>query len=96
MYAAYTFRMVASLTSREARENFAKVLDSARHGEPTIITNHGQRVAVVVPIDMYDEIERMEEAALLKIVNDRRAAVAAGEPTYSLDEVVAETLARTE
>lgn len=84
------------MTTREVRDRLAQVIDTARAGAPTVITNRGRRVAAVVPVELLDEYERLAEAADLAILRERLARVDAGEPTVPLSEVIAETLARTE
>lgn len=82
---------VESVSIREARERLADVIDRAEHDEPTVITRRGREVAAVVPIELLREYRQWEERELLRLIEERR-----GEPTYSLEEVLAETLARPE
>lgn len=84
------------MTTRQVRDRLATVVDAARSGEPTIVTQRGRRVAAIVPIDLLDEYDRLVEAADTAVIRDRLARLEAGEPTFSLAEVLAETLARTE
>jgi prevent-host-death family protein len=86
----------AEMTTRQVRDRLADVVDNAREGEPTVITSRGRRVAAIVPVEMLEEFERLAEAADLAIIRDRLARVDAGEATVSLEEVMAETLARAE
>jgi prevent-host-death family protein len=85
------------MTTREARDNLADVIDNAAHDKPTIVTRRGRPVAAVVPISMVQRARRYEEAAeeqyLAALIDHSEANP--GEPT-SLDDVIAETLARTE
>ncbi|MGW6912396.1 type II toxin-antitoxin system Phd/YefM family antitoxin [Kitasatospora sp. NPDC054939] len=82
---------VESVSVREAREHFADVIDRAERDEPTVITRRGREVAAVVPIELLREYRQWEERELMRLVEERRH-----EPTYSLEEVMAETLARPE
>ena len=84
------------MTTRQVRDQLADVVENAREGEPTVITNRGRRVAAVVPVEMLEEYERLAEAADLAIIRERLARVEAGEPTVSLSEVMAETLERAD
>lgn len=84
------------LSTREARDKLADVVDDARHGEATVITSRGRRVAAVVPVDMLDEYEHLAEAADLAVIRERMDRVDAGEPTVPLADVMAETLQRKE
>lgn len=43
---------------REAKATLSAVIDNARHGEPSIITRHGRREAVVIS---YKEWERLSQ-----------------------------------
>ena len=77
---------------REAREHLATIVDRAeRDGEATVITRRGREVAAVIPIDLLREYRILEEREILRIIAERR-----DEPTVSMDEVLAETLARPE
>lgn len=40
--------------AEEARNQLPSLLDSAEHGQATIITRHGRPVAVVAPVDVLD------------------------------------------
>ncbi|MGW4898374.1 type II toxin-antitoxin system Phd/YefM family antitoxin [Kitasatospora sp. NPDC004240] len=82
---------VQTVSIREARERLADVVDRAERDEPTVITRRGREVAAVVPIELLREYRQWEERELLRLIEERR-----DEPTYSLDEVMAETLARPE
>lgn len=84
------------LTTRQVRDRLASVVDDARNGEPTVVTQRGRRVAAIVPVELLDEYDRLVDAADLALITERLARVDAGEPTYSLEQVLAETLARTE
>ena len=86
---------VKQMTTRQVRDRFATVVDDARNGEPTVVTQRGRRVAAIVPVDLLDEYDRLREAADMAVIRER-LALADVEPTYSFDEVLAETLARTE
>lgn len=35
---------------KEAQTTFSAIIESAQHGEPTIVTKHGQPAAMIVPI----------------------------------------------
>lgn len=77
---------------RAARINLAAIVDRAEHdGEPTVITRHGREVAAIVPIDLLREYRVLEEREILRMISERR-----DEPTVSMEEVLTETLARSE
>ena len=80
---------------REAREHLATIVDRAeRDGEPTVITRRGREVAAVVSMDLLREYRILEEQEVLRIIAERRAADDG--TRYTLEELMAETLARTE
>jgi prevent-host-death family protein len=60
------------------RENLADVVDRASHDELTIITKGGREVAAIVLIEMVREYRDWEEKRVLRIINERRAAVQPG------------------
>jgi len=84
------------MTTRQVRDRLATVVDAARAGEPTVVTQRGRRIAAIVPIDFLDEYDRLVEAADTAVIRQRLVRLEAGEQTFSLEEVLAETLARTE
>jgi prevent-host-death family protein len=93
----YTCDMtVTEISTRQARDRLADVVEDARRGEPTVITNRGRRVAAVVPVEMLEEYERLADQADAAIIRERLARVDAGEGTVSIEEVIAETLGRDE
>jgi prevent-host-death family protein len=79
--------MDATASIREVRDALADVVDRATHDEPTIITRRGREVAAVVPIEMLREWRTWEEERVVRVVAER-----AGEPTYPLQQVMAEVL----
>jgi len=46
----------------EAKARFADCLRAAEHGEPTVITRHGRRVAALVSADEIERLERLRAA----------------------------------
>ncbi len=80
---------------REARDHFATIIDRAeRDGEPTIITRRDREVAAVVPMDLLREYRLLEEREVVRLIAERRATDDG--TRYSLEDVMAETLAREE
>jgi prevent-host-death family protein len=77
----------ASASIRELRDTLADVVDRATHDEPTIITRRGRQVAAVVPIALLREWRAWEEERVVRLVAER-----ANEPTYPLEQVMAEVL----
>ncbi|GAY10322.1 hypothetical protein TOK_4682 [Pseudonocardia sp. N23] len=75
------------MSSQEARATFAAVLRRAEQGHTTVVTNHGRRVAAIVPVDVADYIEQIETEYLLRAA---REAKADPEPSIPLAEVARE------
>lgn len=46
----------------EAKARFSQCLRLAEDGEPVVLTRHGRRVAALVPLDLYEEAERLRAA----------------------------------
>ena len=46
------------MTTAKARQDWARVLESAQRGTPVVITSHGQAVAAVVSMKQFERIER--------------------------------------
>ena len=44
---------------RDAKATLSSVIDSARRGEPSIITRHGRREAVVVSFEEWERLSRV-------------------------------------
>ena len=44
---------------RDAKATLSAVIDSARRGEPSIITRHGRREAVVLSFEEWDRLSRV-------------------------------------
>jgi len=86
--------MSGTMSTRELREQLADVLADAGRDEVTIVTSRGREVAAVVPIELLREYRLLEEREVLRIIEERRANDDG--TRFTLDEVMAETLARTE
>jgi len=44
---------------RDAKATLSKVIDNARKGEPSIITRHGRREAVVLSFEDWERLSRV-------------------------------------
>lgn len=44
---------------REAKATLSAVIDNARQGEPSIITRHGKRAAVVLSFEEWERLSRV-------------------------------------
>lgn len=47
--------------AEEARNTLPALLDLAERGEPTVISRHGRPVAAIVPIALYEAIQRAQQ-----------------------------------
>jgi prevent-host-death family protein len=79
---------------RELRDGLADYIDRAAHDEVTIVTRRGKEVAAVVPVQVVKEWRQWEEERFAALIDERMAASDGTGAT--LDEVMAETLARPE
>ncbi len=48
--------MVHEIQLRDAKASFSAVVDQARRGEPSVITRHGRREAVVVSFEEWERL----------------------------------------
>lgn len=81
-------------SAREVRESFADVVDRAdREDLPTVITRRGKEVAAVVSIDTLRKYQAWEEQEINRLVDERMASP---EPGIPLEEVLKETIERSE
>ncbi len=54
--------MDASYTLTDARNNLGKVVNEVRHGGKTVeITDHGTPVAAIIPMELLDYFQQLEE-----------------------------------
>ena len=51
----------AAKGAEEARNTLPAILDRAEHGASTVISRHGRPVAAVVPIELYEAIQRTRQ-----------------------------------
>lgn len=54
-----------SVSAKNAKNSFGLLLDTAR-AEPVLIEKHGRAVAVVVAIEEYEKLKRVEESSKIK------------------------------
>jgi prevent-host-death family protein len=47
------------LQLRDAKATLSAVVDSARRGEPSVITRHGKREAVVISFEEWERLSRV-------------------------------------
>ena len=79
---------------RDLRAHLAEVVERAdRDDQATVITRRGKPVAAVVSIEVLRKYQEWEERELNRIIDERMADRAHRVP---LEDVIAETLARSE
>jgi prevent-host-death family protein len=79
---------------RDLRAHLAEVVERAdRDDQATVITRRGKPVAAVVSIEVLRKYQEWEERELNRIIDERIADRSARVP---LEDVIAETLARSE
>ena len=55
-----------SVSAKNAKNGFGLLLDTAR-AEPVVIEKHGRAVAVVVAVEEYERLKRVEESVKTKV-----------------------------
>lgn len=79
---------------RDLRAHLAEVVERAdRDDQATVITRRGRPVAAVVSIEVLRKYQEWEERELNRIIDERIADRSGRVP---LEDVIAETLARSE
>jgi prevent-host-death family protein len=54
-----TDRFMQQIQLRDAKATLSAVIDSARRGQPSIITRHGRREAVVLSFEEWERLSRV-------------------------------------
>jgi prevent-host-death family protein len=73
-----------TVTVSQARENFSDLLGKVQHsGEGVMIQRHGKDVAVMVSPEDYEAMQRLEDAAMLRLVESYAA-----DPDYDPKDTV--------
>jgi len=85
---------MTQMSAGEARSRFSEVLDSASRGEDVVVTRNGRELAVVVSMEAYRHFLALEEADDVRTIDERLATPPVG-PYATLEEVMAETAARS-
>lgn len=67
--------MARSVTTAQARRDWAKVLRTASRGTPVVVTSNGQPVAAVVSIDQLRALERSRSETLAEAIERARAGL---------------------
>jgi prevent-host-death family protein len=76
----------------EARSRISELLDAVADGEFVYLTRRGRRVAALMPADIAENYEKIEDEYWARRADEARARLAAGEDeVISFDQLVAET-----
>jgi len=74
---------VRELPASEARSRISELLDAVADGEFIYLTRRGRRVAALMPADIAENYEKIEDEYWARRAEEARARLAAGE-----DEVI--------
>lgn len=76
----------------DARGNLAELIDAVRDGEFVYLVRHGERVAALMPADVAENYEQIEDDYWSRRAEDARRAIAVGEEdTVSWQQYLAES-----
>ena len=76
----------------EARGSLAELIDAVREGEFVYLIRHGERVAALMPADVAENYEQIEDDYWARRAQDARSEVATGEDdTVSWRQYLAES-----
>lgn len=82
---------VAELPASEARSRMSELLDAVADGEFVYLTRRGKRVAAIMPADIAENYEKIEDEYWARRAEEARQRLAAGEDeVISFDQLVAE------
>ncbi len=77
--------MTTTITTAEARKNFADIVNKVAYGkEPIVLTRRGQEVAALVSIDELELLQQIEDHIDIK---DAKKALAESGDNISAEEV---------
>lgn len=54
--------MSRTRTVVDAKAHFAQCLREVEQGEPVLLTRHGRLVAAIVPVDVFEDVQRLRAA----------------------------------
>ncbi|MDN5856888.1 MAG: type II toxin-antitoxin system prevent-host-death family antitoxin [Actinomycetia bacterium] len=70
---------VREVSVTDARSNLAELIDAVRDGEFVYLVRHGERVAALMPADIAEHYEQIEDDYWARRAEDARRAIADGE-----------------
>ena len=83
---------VMELPASEARSRISELLDAVADGEFVYLTRRGKRVAALMPADIAENYEKIEDEYWARRAQEARARLASGEDeVISFDQLVAES-----
>jgi prevent-host-death family protein len=82
---------VIELPASEARSRISELLDAVASGEFIYLTRRGKRVAALMPADIAENYEKIEDEYWARRADEARARLAAGEDeVIPFDQLIAE------
>jgi prevent-host-death family protein len=85
----YIFGM-NTISSTQARQNWADTIEAARL-EPVTITDHGRKTVTIMDAELAKlALQVLEDSRDLELAEQRLRAIRSGEPTYTTKELAAE------
>jgi prevent-host-death family protein len=82
---------VVELPASEARSRMSELLDAVADGEFVYLTRRGKRIAALMPADIAENYEKIEDAYWARRAEEARQRLATGEDeVISFDRLVAE------
>jgi prevent-host-death family protein len=88
---------VSEMSASEVRAEWARVLRTARAGQPVTVTQHGEPAAVIIDIETYRRLRTAQEAAEdaeddadVTAAVQARARIAEGQAPVSLTQFAAQ------
>lgn len=83
--------VAVEVPASEARSRISELLDAVADGEFVYLTRRGKRVAALMPADIAENYEKIEDEYWARRASEARARLAAGEDeVISFDQLVAE------
>ena len=83
---------VLELPASEARSRISELLDAVADGEFVYLTRRGKRVAALMPADIAENYEKIEDEYWARRADEARARLAAGEDeVIPFDQLIAES-----
>lgn len=83
---------VREVSVTDARAQLSDLVDTVRDGQFLYLVRHGERVAAVMPADVAEHYEQIEDTYWSARADEARAAIAAGEEdTVSWQQYLAES-----